>query len=335
MLQESFDNDYTVSVVIPAYNSAKYLPRAIDSVFKQTLLVDEIIVVDDGSTDNTAEVAASFGDKIRYIYQENAGASAARNVGINVAKSKWIAFLDADDEWLPEKQQLQIDLAKRNTSFGWITGNYYLLDSGNNKKTIAIDKVDISKIEAVLDSNNSFTDFFSAYLSRGHGHTDTMLIKRELLNQAGLFDINLPRINDYDMWLRVAYLGNRLGFISKPISIYYTNISSSIVSTYKDAEHFERFLDKHLELSRQNGYKRDFIPCATLMLKWWVGCLIKSRDGSGARSLLNRYGRMLDPHFKRTSLVSSYVPKISNLYNALTGGGILGKKNKGLRSGKS
>ncbi len=114
----------TVSAVIPAYNAAKYVERAIESVLAQTRKADEIIVVDDGSTDNTADVVRQFGDKVKFIRQENAGASVARNTGIEAATSEWISFLDADDEWLPEKLKLQTEHLQRNPDLAWTTGNY-------------------------------------------------------------------------------------------------------------------------------------------------------------------------------------------------------------------
>ncbi|MHC5139531.1 MAG: glycosyltransferase family 2 protein, partial [Planctomycetota bacterium] len=99
----------TISAVIPAYNAAKYIARSIDSVLAQTHPVDEIVIVDDGSTDNTAAIIKDYGDKVRYIHQPNAGVSAARNTGIEAATGNWIAFLDADDEWLPEKIKRQVE----------------------------------------------------------------------------------------------------------------------------------------------------------------------------------------------------------------------------------
>ncbi|MCK4960446.1 MAG: glycosyltransferase family 2 protein, partial [Planctomycetes bacterium] len=94
------DESYSVSVVIAAYNAEKYIQRAIDSVLAQSLPADEIIVVDDGSTDNTGDAVKHYGSKVRYIYQENAGPASARNTAIEAATGTWIAFLDADDEWL-------------------------------------------------------------------------------------------------------------------------------------------------------------------------------------------------------------------------------------------
>jgi glycosyltransferase involved in cell wall biosynthesis len=100
----------TVSVVIPAYNAAAYLRDALDSALAQTRPPDEIIVVDDGSTDDTAEMVARYGDRIRYIRQINRGVAAARNRGISEARGHWIAFLDADDLWYPPKLERQCAL---------------------------------------------------------------------------------------------------------------------------------------------------------------------------------------------------------------------------------
>ena len=97
MNEKVIDNQFSVSVIIPAYNASKHIARAINSVLAQTCQPDRIIVVDDGSTDNTSEIVKQF-DSVKYIYQENSGVSIARNTGIEAADSNWIAFLDADDE---------------------------------------------------------------------------------------------------------------------------------------------------------------------------------------------------------------------------------------------
>lgn len=103
----------SVAAVVPAYNSAQFLPGAIASIRQQTAAIDEIIVVDDGSTDDTAAVVRRLGSDIRYIRQDNSGPSAARNAGIEAARSHWIALLDADDTWVPDKTRRQLALAER------------------------------------------------------------------------------------------------------------------------------------------------------------------------------------------------------------------------------
>ena len=107
-----------VSVIIPTYNRAKTIERAVDSVLAQTWKELEVIVVDDGSTDQTNEVLKAYGDKIRVIHRQNGGASAARNTGIKAATGEIISFLDSDDEWLPSKTERQVNLLQRTESSG-------------------------------------------------------------------------------------------------------------------------------------------------------------------------------------------------------------------------
>jgi len=106
----------TVSVIIPSYNRAVYLERALHSVLGQTCPADEIIVVDDGSTDNTRKIITGLCQSIQYCYQDNKGVSAARNKGIQQANGQWLAFLDSDDEWLPAKLEKQLAVARQHPS---------------------------------------------------------------------------------------------------------------------------------------------------------------------------------------------------------------------------
>lgn len=124
----------TVAAVIPTYNSAHLIRRALDSVVAQTRPVDEIIVVDDGSTDNTEEVVKAYAG-VRYIRQENSGAAIARNNGIFAAQSEWIAFLDADDEWLPDKI---LRLTEAAGDYGVAYSNYWIEESGRRTLTRCI-----------------------------------------------------------------------------------------------------------------------------------------------------------------------------------------------------
>ncbi len=111
-------NPMLVSVIIPTYNRARTIERAVNSVLAQTWKEVEVIVVDDGSTDQTSEVLKVYGDKIRVIHQQNGGASAARNTGIKAATGEIISFLDSDDEWLPSKTERQVKLLQRTESSG-------------------------------------------------------------------------------------------------------------------------------------------------------------------------------------------------------------------------
>ena len=128
-----------VSVIIPTYNRSSVLSRAIDSVLRQSFKDFELIVVDDGSTDNTKELIEKYSDQITYIYQDNKGVSAARNKGLEHAKGEWIAFLDSDDEWKKKKLEKQIAFIEINPLFQWSHGNEKWLRNGkhlNQKKFI-------------------------------------------------------------------------------------------------------------------------------------------------------------------------------------------------------
>lgn len=117
MVQESSAG---VSVIIPTFNRATHLPRAIDSALGQTLAPDEVLVVDDGSTDDTRSVLEGYGDRIHCLWQENRGAAAARNRGLALARGRWVAFLDSDDAWLPRKLEVQLRaLREAGARFGF------------------------------------------------------------------------------------------------------------------------------------------------------------------------------------------------------------------------
>ncbi len=187
----------TVSVVIPTYNSARYLPETLESVFSQTYKDIEVIVVDDGSTDNTAKRIESFRDRITFIQQINSGPAGARNRAIFVAKGKYIAFLDADDLWAPNKLELQLshmescpDVLMTCTDF-----------SRNEQPGVMKDSILGSYPHACSG------DIFNAILHGPFTATSSILVRTEALKRAGIFDPTLRGPEDTDLWLRIADLG--------------------------------------------------------------------------------------------------------------------------------
>ena len=205
-------NEYSISVVIPAYNAGKHIARAIDSVLAQTQPPCEIIVVDDGSTDDTAQVVASYRPKVTYIYQDNAGASVARNTGIQAAAGQWIAFLDADDEWLADKLKLQIEHLKRNPDLVWTTGNYINCVCSKNRQAPHFDPV---KADKLISGREYWDNYFHALLNNLGGWTGTMLIRRDILIECGLFVPGRQRGEDIGMWWRIAYRKPKIGVIAR------------------------------------------------------------------------------------------------------------------------
>lgn len=185
----------TVSIILPTYNRAHLLSRAIQSVLDQTYQDFELIIVDDGSTDNTEEIVKSFNDeRIKYIWQgENKGVSAARNTGIKMAKGKYIAFQDSDDEWMPEKLEKQVrafEAALPEVGIVY-TGFFTVI---NDKKRY------ITSIGVTLEEG----DIFSTLLKGNFIGAPTILIKRECFERVGMFDDLFPPMEDWKLLLKMS-----------------------------------------------------------------------------------------------------------------------------------
>lgn len=185
----------TVSVIIPTYNRAHLIGRAVQSVLAQTYKDFEIIVVDDGSTDNTEEVVKNFGNsRIRCArHGENKGAAAARNTGIKIARGSYIAFLDSDDEWLPEKLEKQVRVfGKASLEVGVIYTGCWRMEG--DRKTYTPSPKIIQKqgnIHRLLLEGSLFV-------------TSTAMVRRECLLRVGVFDEHLLRHQDWELWIRIS-----------------------------------------------------------------------------------------------------------------------------------
>ncbi|MGH7598337.1 MAG: glycosyltransferase [bacterium] len=179
------------SVIIPTFNRAAFLREAIDSVLAQTEKDFELIVVDDGSTDHTRDLVAEYGDRIRYFFQPNAGASAARNLGIRHARGNFMAFLDSDDLWLPKKLARQMQ---------WMAAHPDILLCYTDEIWIRRGvRVNQKMIHAKAGGQ-----IYPLCLPRCIISPSSVLMRRELFDAVGLFDEQLPVCEDYDLWLRVA-----------------------------------------------------------------------------------------------------------------------------------
>ncbi len=304
-----------VSVVIPAFNAERYIGRAIRSVLVQTRSADEIIVVDDGSTDGTAEAVRSFGEAVRLIQQPNAGVSVARNTGIEAAAGDWIALLDADDEWLPEKMKLQSDHLRRNPDVQWTTGNFYRCRCDQNHHRAAdITPLRIDRSKAMAGAGGEvFDDYLAAYSYGAKGCTDTKLIRRDLLIRAGMFWPGQKRINDIDMWYRIAYIQPRIGFLFEPLAVNHRDVAGSIVKRHTDWHFIDDFLTRHFELAKSARRVEAFQRCAKVDLSYWMRILMNNGQGHGIRQLIRRFGNLLVPSFRMSCYLGSFCPPLWNL----------------------
>ncbi|MBD3240128.1 MAG: glycosyltransferase [Chitinivibrionales bacterium] len=191
-----------VSVVIPTYNSQRYVTEAIDSVFAQTYTDHEIVVVDDGSTDDTPTVLASYGDSIRYIYQEHAGCASARNRGVEESRGQWVGFLDAKDIWLPQKLAIQMaDLAAYPQAHAHAVNAYVSHDQ--HGETVDLFR-HIGYDRHLRRSPLYVRRPLHPLLRYGFGWPQSVLTRRDILIEAGLFNERLCLWQDIDMLYRVA-----------------------------------------------------------------------------------------------------------------------------------
>ncbi|MGB7933334.1 MAG: glycosyltransferase [Gammaproteobacteria bacterium] len=191
-----------VTVIIPAYNSAQQLPEALDSVFKQTYRDFEIIVVDDGSTDGTRELLEGYKNRITYLYQENAGPSKARNTGIRAAKGRYLAFLDADDHWLPPKLELQIKLIESDPRLGLVFSDAEYF--GGGESMVGSYWKQRGCYDQMISESGLIRNAFSTLMRINPIMPSTALLKRDCFEKAGGFDEGLRYVEDKDMWLRMS-----------------------------------------------------------------------------------------------------------------------------------
>ncbi|HUL00885.1 MAG TPA: glycosyltransferase family A protein, partial [Nitrospirota bacterium] len=187
-----------ISVIIPTYNSDKYICEAIDSVLSQTCKDYEIIIIDDGSTDNTKNLIAENYPTVRYFYSKNKGVSSARNIGISIAQGEFIAFLDADDKWLPEKLEKQLALFENDHQVGMVfTENYYFDEHG-------LKEIKIFKRKLLMYGNIVRNIFLNSYVV-----TSTVMVRKSVFDDVGLFEEGLAIAEDDNMWMRIC-LKNRI-----------------------------------------------------------------------------------------------------------------------------
>ncbi len=244
--------DVKISVVIPSHNRADLLPRCIDSVLAQSLPPHEVILVDDGSRDHTPALIAEHYPQVRYLRQENRGVSHARNRGIEAAGGDWIALLDSDDAWLPEKLQRQaLELARMpeaplcHTEEIWIRNGV--------------------RVNAMKKHAKSGGWIFRRCLPLCAISPSAALIRKELLLELGGFDETLPACEDYDLWLRIC-ARYPVAFVDTPLTVKYGGHDDQLSHRYWGMDRFRvQALEKIIHSGWIDG--EDLAAARTMLLK--------------------------------------------------------------------
>jgi len=234
-----------ISVIIPTHDRAKYITDAVESVLNQTYHDFELIIIDDGSTDKTAEVLKPYKKNIKYIYQENHGVSSARNAGIWAARGNWLAFLDSDDEWFPEKLQVQMTCLRKNQDLIAHTVNVHYsekLNDGVNSFTTS--GFPLQQSEGILVDPFPYQMRYTALAM-----VQSILCRKNAAINAGLFDESLSINEDYNFMCRLALQGP-WGYTSRELVMLHRreeNIENLSARRFKDPVRTFKSLQKGYE----------------------------------------------------------------------------------------
>ncbi len=233
-----------VSVVIPAYNKADLTVKTIESVLNQTYPNIEIIVVDDGSTDSTKIKLSLFANKIRYVYKENGGACSARNLGIQLAEGEYIALLDCDDLYLPQKIELCIDYLKKHPDFGFVHTAAYFID-GKSRILRTFSHYKSRRVGWIAKS----------LLFRNFICNSTVIVRKACFEKVGFFNEKIFTPADWDMWLKLAEK-YKVGYIDIPLTSY--RISESYILEHIEQAKREEVIVLEAAFQRNSELKLGF-----------------------------------------------------------------------------
>lgn len=274
-----------ISVIIPTYNRRELLLRALESVFSQTHPIDEIVVIDDGSTDGSeAAVRERHGDRIRYVWQVNAGVSAARNRGMSIANGKYFALLDSDDEWLPDKTTLQLEWLRAHPDFGMVLCDVERVDGEHRP-------IDIFRRRDTIPEDG--------WVLRWIIHNPALapasvMFRREVFEDIGGFDEDLRTAEDLDFHLRVAHRW-KIGVVEIPLvrAMRGHDGLSAEANTYDD---YVRVVERAVESAKGLVEPENLqLALATTYARNAKGLLIQRRWRDGARLALRARQTTRDP----------------------------------------
>lgn len=257
-----------VSVVIPAYNAEKYLREAVDSALAQSYPECEIVVVDDGSTDGTGAILDGYGDRIRVVRQVNSGSAAACNAGVAAARGAWIAFLDADDVWLPDKLSRQVEQC-------------------GHAPISHTDSVCFGESLEREVRRSTFEQPYSGFvlehlLVRNFITKSSVMVRRELFIACGGFEANFPGVEDWPLWLQIC-ARNELAYLPEVVVRYRVHAKSKSMESRKTMRDHLRIIARAFG---PDGVGRDYphLRKRALHSSWTINCHYAAESGDWAYS---------------------------------------------------
>jgi glycosyltransferase involved in cell wall biosynthesis len=247
-----------VSVIMPAYNTAHLIEGALESVFLQTFRDFEVVVVNDGSPDTPEleRILTPYQGKIVYIKQENKRAAGARNTAIRQAKTEFVAFLDSDDTWTPDHLDSQMELFKQDPTLDMVYSNGVLETPLASRNFMEI-----------CPSSGPAT-FEALVVERCQIPVSTVVARKRALEKAGLFDESLARCDDYDMWLRTAFSGAKIGYTER-VQARFSGIRPGALgaSSVKMIEAYWKILEKQIQTLPLSGSQENLVRQRVLKVR--------------------------------------------------------------------
>ena len=262
-----------LSVIIPTYNRAHTLIRALTSVVSQTSAVDEIIVVDDGSTDHSVELIQNHFPQVTLIQQPNRGVSAARNVGIQKARHEWIALLDSDDEWLPSKIEVIRQTHLSQPQLRIIHSNEIWVRNG-------------VRVNAMNKHQKAGGWIFKQCLPLCVISPSAVVIHKSILDQIGLFDESLPACEDYHLWLRLCHRFE-VFYIDQPLIIKYGGHDDQLSRQFWGMDRFRIRALHHLK--QLDTLSEEQQQLTTHMLQRKLRILLKGAHKHGNQNIIDEF----------------------------------------------
>ncbi len=221
----------TFSVIIAVYNGEKTIARAIESVLSQSYPAQEIIIIDDGSTDNTKTQVQQFDRRLTYYYQKNAGVSAARNKGVELADSEWVCFLDADDWYYENRLQYYAELIANHPAVDFVTGNFdYIDETGQLLRQSMPSTIAGKKILSRAGDQKSFImegELINDFIEQHFGDTHTLTLKKTDFLILGGYPVGVAVCEDVNFLIRLCAISQKIGVITEPVAAYYIHQNSA------------------------------------------------------------------------------------------------------------
>ncbi len=238
-----------ISIIVPSYNSSHLISTTLDSVLESTYHDYEVLIIDDGSTDNTIEVIEPYlnDQRFQYIYQENQGLSGARNTGIKIAKGDYLVFLDSDDVILPEKLQQQTNYLKQHPVVDLVYSNsqWFVEDDLNNTLPVKFPVYEGDVLPYLL-----FGNFI---------HVNSVMVRASIVKQLGGFDVNFRELEDWDLWMRLAIQKSRFAHTPGILSKVRIRKGSMTSNQLRMNQAMVRVLEKNIPELIRLDYSKDTI----------------------------------------------------------------------------